>query len=92
MPPKEWLPLGLNQILRSEIFLHKDGQLWGVHIILGFNPISKCFQNPKHVIKAKDHKLALIDLAVLGFLITPSPFETQDAQLPAPLRTKLPYS
>ena len=63
-----------------------------VHIILGFNPISNRFQSPKHVIKAKDPRLALIDIAIPGFLTKPSPFGTQDAQLSAPLATKLLYS
>lgn len=34
----------------------------------------------------------LIDVAVPKFLAEPPPFGTQDAQLPAPLATKLPYS
>lgn len=61
-------------------------------MILEFNPISKRFQSPKHVIKAKDPGLALIDVAVLGFLTHPPPSSTQDAQLPAPLAAKLLYS
>ena len=64
-----------------------------MHVILGFNPISKHFQSPKHVIKAKDPRLALIGVAVPGFLtITPPPAGTQDAQLPTLLITKLLYS
>ena len=66
----------LNRILRSEIFLHKDGQLQAVHVILGFNPISKRFQSPKHIIKAKDPRLVLIDIIVPSFLTTPPPSET----------------
>ena len=69
----------LNRILRSEIFLHKDDQRRAMHMILGFNPISKRFQSPKHVIRAKDPRLALIDVAVPGFLTTPSLSGTQDA-------------
>lgn len=62
-------------------------------MILRFSPISKHFQNPKNVIKAKDPWLALIDVAVLGFLTTgPLLVGTQDAQLPAPLTTKLLHS
>ena len=62
-------------------------------MILDFTPISKHFQSPKHMIKAKDPKLVLIDVAVPGFLLTePPPTGTQDAQLPAPLVTKLLYS
>ena len=34
----------LNRILRSEIFLHMNGQLHVTHIILGYKPISSSFQ------------------------------------------------
>ena len=48
------------------------------------------------MIKAKDPRLALIDVAVPGFLtkppLPPPPLDTQDAQLPAPLAAKLLYS
>ena len=47
----------LNKILRSEIFLHEDGQLHATHVILGYKPISSSFQSPKNVIRAKDHWL-----------------------------------
>lgn len=70
----------LNRILRSKIFRHKDSKLRAVHIILKFEPISKCFQSPKNVIRAKERWLALIDVAVPGFLLTdPPPARTQDA-------------
>ena len=83
----------LNCILKSEIFVHRDGQLWELHVILGFNLISKHFQSPKHIIRAKDPRLALIDIAFPGFLTTASPPSgTQDTQLPALLITKLLYS
>ena len=84
--------VNLNRILQSEIFLHQDGQLQAVHVILRFKPISNRFQNPKLVIKAKDPRLALIDVVVPGFLTKPPPFGTQDAQLPTPLATKHLYS
>lgn len=54
----------LNRLLKSEIFLHKDGQLWASHVILGYKPSTKLFQTPKNIIKAKDQRLALIDVAV----------------------------
>jgi len=44
------------------------------------------------VIKVKDSRLALIDIAIPGFLTKPSPSSTQDAQLLAPLVAKLLYS
>ena len=40
-------------------------------MILRFKPISKCFQSPKHVIKAKDLRLTLIDITVPKFLTEP---------------------
>ena len=63
----------LNQILRLEIFLHKDGQLRATHIILGYKPSTKRFQSLENVIKARDIRLALIDVAVPGFLLTKPP-------------------
>ena len=83
----------LNRILKSEIFLHKDNQLRVAHVILGYKPLTKCFQNPKNIIKAKDPQLALIDVAVPGFLLVePPPVGTQDAQLLALLVARLLYS
>ena len=64
-----------------------------MHILLGFEPISKHFQSPKNVIRAKDRRLTLIDVVVSSFLLTdPSSAGTQDAQLSASLITKLLYS
>ena len=63
-----------------------------MHVILGFKPLSKCFQSPKNVIKAKDARLALIDVAVPNFLLVEPPLAgTQDAQLPTPLAAKILY-
>ena len=64
-----------------EIFLHPDGQLRAMHMILEFIPISNRFQSPKKVIRVKDPRLALIDVAVLEFLTKPPPSGNQDAQL-----------
>ena len=83
----------LNRILRSKIFLHKDGQLRAAHDILGYTLSTKRFQSPKNVIRARDPRLALIDVAVPEFLLTKPPLKgTEDAQLPAPLVAKLLYS
>ena len=71
----------LNKILRSEIFLHKDGQLRAAHIILEYKPISSSFQSPKNVIKTKDPRLHLIDVAISGFLIEPPPEGTHQMEL-----------
>ena len=55
-------------------------------------PISNHFQSLKNVIRAKEPRLALIDVAILGFLTKPPPSGTQDAQLLALLVAKLLYS
>ena len=44
----------LDKILRAEVFVHSDGQLRATHLIFGYTPISKSFQAPKCIIKAKD--------------------------------------
>ena len=65
----------LNRILRSKIFLHRDRQLEVAHVILGYKPSTKRFQSLKNIIKAKDSRLALIGVTVLGFLLTKPPLE-----------------
>ena len=47
--------------------MHKGGHLRVVYVILGYTPSTKWFQSPKNVIRARDSRLALIDMAVLGF-------------------------
>ncbi|KAL0013021.1 hypothetical protein SO802_000090 [Lithocarpus litseifolius] len=59
-----------NKILKAEVFVHSYGQLRVAHIILGYTPISKSFQVPKCVIKAKDLHLHRISVAAPGFLTT----------------------
>ena len=71
----------LYRILRSEIFLNKDGQLHAAHIILGYKPIFSNFQSPKHLIKAKDPRLLLIDIVVPRFLTGPPPEGTHNINL-----------
>ena len=83
----------LNRILRAEIFLHRDGQLRAAHVILGYKASTKRFQSPKNVIKARDPRLARINVAIPGFLQAgPPPEGTQDAELPAPLAAQLLYA
>ena len=60
----------LDKILQAEVFVHKDGQLWAAHLILGYTPLLSSFQAPKCAIKAKDPHLHQISVAILGFLIT----------------------
>ena len=60
----------LDQILKVEVFVHSDGQLCTAHMILCYDPISKAFQAPKCVTKAKDPRLHQINVAALGFFTT----------------------
>ena len=34
---------GLNKLLRSEIFISEDEQLWAAHLILDYEPLSRIF-------------------------------------------------
>ena len=60
----------LDKIQKAEMFIHSDSQLRAAHLILGYTPISKSFQVPKCVIKAKDPRLHWISIVVPSFLIT----------------------
>ena len=46
-----------------------DNQLRVAHLIQGYTPISRAFQAPKCVIKARDPCLQKINVAVEGFLL-----------------------
>ena len=46
-----------------------DNQLRAAHLIQGYTPISRAFQVPKCVIKARDPRLQKINVAVEGFLL-----------------------
>ena len=72
----------LTRILKSEIFIHTNGQLQATHIILGYDPISPSFQAPKYVIKAKAPGLQQINIIVPGFLASTPPEGTQLVELP----------
>ena len=72
----------LHRVLRFEIFLHRDGQLRAVHAILDFKPISNRFQVSKHIIKARNSRLILVDVAIEGFIRKPPPEGTQVVELP----------
>ena len=60
----------LDKILKAEVFVHTDGQLRAAHLILDYVPISKVFQVPKCMIKARDPLLQRISVAAPGFLIS----------------------
>ena len=62
--------VGLDRILQSEVYVNKaDGQLRAVHLILGYTPISRAFQAPRCVIKARDPRLHRISVAYKGFMV-----------------------
>ena len=58
----------LERILKAEIFVHSNSQLQATHLILSYNPLSSNFHVPKCVIKAKDPRQHLINIAVPSFL------------------------
>ena len=46
-----------------------DGQLRAVHLILGYTPISRAFQDLRYVIKTRDPRLYRISIAYEGFMV-----------------------
>ena len=60
----------LDRVLRAEIYINEsDGQLRAAHLILGYNPISRAFQVPSCVIRAKDSQFHRISVAYKGFVV-----------------------
>ena len=60
----------LDRVLRAKIYVNEsDGQLRAAHLILDYNPISRSFQAPSCVIKAKDPRLCRISVAYEGFVV-----------------------
>ena len=60
----------LDKILQSEVYVNEaDGQLRAAHLILGYTPISRAFQAPRCVIRAKDPWLHRINVAYEGFVV-----------------------
>ena len=60
--------MGLNYLLRSEIFVSEDCQLRAVHLILDFEPISRVFQEIGHAIRAGDPRIHRINVSKPDFL------------------------
>ena len=58
----------LNYLLRSQIFVNDNGQLWDAHLILDYEPFSRTFQEVDNAIKANDYQLARIDVSQPHFL------------------------
>ena len=55
--------------MKAEVFVHMDSQLRSAHLILDYTLISKSFQGPKCIIKARDPRLQRISITTLGFLL-----------------------
>ena len=71
----------LNYLLRSEIFVNDNRQLWAVHLILDFKPISRSFLDVGNSIRAGDHRLARIDVSRPNFLV---PYDLPPVDHPIP--------
>ena len=60
----------LDRILQSEVYVNEsDGQLRAAHLILKYTPITRAFQAPRCVIRAKDPWLHRISVANEGFVV-----------------------
>ena len=53
----------LNYLLQLEIFVSEDRQLWVVHLIFDFEPISRTFQEIGHAIRARDPWINCINVS-----------------------------
>ena len=79
----------MDKILQAEVYINEsDGQLRAAHLILRYNPISRAFQPPSCVIRARDPRLHRISVAYEGFVVP------QDIPLPrySPLTEPLPVA
>ena len=88
----------LDRILQSEVYVNEsDGQLRAALHILGYTPISRAFQAPRCMIRAKDPRLHHISVAYDGFVVPegillprytpftqPLPVATFSAGVPSP--------
>ena len=81
--------MGLNYLLRSEIFVSADLQLRPVHLILDFEPISKVIQEIGHAIRVGDPRIHRIDVSKPDFLahenLPPVRLPVQQIPLEAPV-------
>ena len=59
---------GLNILLRSKIFVSEDRQLRATHLILGYEPLSRIYQDAGQALRASNPRLARIDVSKPGFL------------------------
>ena len=58
----------LNFVLRSEIFVHRDGQLRASHLILGVEPVYSTWQTFKQALLVDSPLLSYIDVRYANFL------------------------
>ena len=66
--------------MRSQIFVHDDGQLQVAHLIY-YEPLSNTFQEVGNAIKANDYRLARIDVSRPHFL---APYKLPPVDHPIP--------
>ena len=60
--------LGLNFLLRSKIFVSEDRQLRAIHLISGYEPLSRIYQEVGQALRAGNPCLVRIDVSKPGFL------------------------
>ena len=70
----------LNFLLRSEIYVSADGQLWAAPLILDYVPFTRALVEPGQAIRAGSPRLARINVSVPGFLASR---DLPPVQLPA---------
>ena len=58
----------LNFLLRSEIYVSADGQLWSAPLIFDYVPLSRSVVDAGQANRAGSPRLACIDVSILGFL------------------------
>ena len=80
-----WISLNnvpaLNYLLRSQIFVDDDGQLWAAYLILDYEPLSRSFLDVGNAIRANDYRLARIDVSRPSFL---APYDLPPVNHPIP--------
>ena len=59
----------LNFLLRLEIFVSEDRQLRSAHLILGYGPLSRIYQDVRQALRAGNPRLARIDVSKPRFLM-----------------------
>lgn len=58
----------LNFVLRSKIFVYRDGQLWASHLILGVDPMYSTWQPFSQAVLVDSPLLSYIDVRHTNFL------------------------